>query len=72
MRFFFLFLFFRSLFAAAQTAENNKIEVTRNGIIYEVGASGCSACNVTRSGTTFTFATAISSGEVIKVKCPKQ
>ena len=52
--------------------ENTKILVTRNGMIYKVGASGCSGCNVTRATTTFTFARALSSGEVVTIKCPKQ
>lgn len=54
-------------------AENNKIEVTRGGIVHVVGAAGCgSACGCSRTGTTFTFGAAISAGEQLFVKVPKQ
>ncbi len=53
-------------------AENAKIWVYRNGVRYVVGASGCSGCNVTRSGATLTFARAITTGEVITFKHPLQ
>lgn len=52
--------------------ENTKIWVRRNGVEYVVGASGCTGCNVTRSGTTLTFARAIVAGEVITYKHPQQ
>ncbi len=53
-------------------AENAKLWVFRNGIRYLVGSSGCSGCNVTRSGATLTFTRAISTGEVITFKHPIQ
>lgn len=53
-------------------AENTKIRLTRNGILYEVGTTGCATCNVTRSGTTFTFGSALASGEIVKIIVPKQ
>lgn len=53
-------------------AENAKLWVYRNGVRYVVGASGCSGCNVTRTGSTLTFARSITSGEVITFKHPLQ
>lgn len=54
--------------------DNSKIFVYRNGLLHEVGASGCTTCNVVRSGNTFTVDTnsPFVAGEIIKVKRPKQ
>jgi len=52
--------------------ENSKIRLTRNGILYVVGAAGCGACNATRSGSVFTFARALVAGEIITVTTPQQ
>lgn len=53
-------------------SENAKIWVYRNGVRYAVGATGCSGCNVTRSGATLTFARALVSGETVTFKHPFQ
>ena len=53
-------------------SENTKLWVFRNNLLYVVGASGCSTCNVVRSGSTLTFARALASGETVTFKYPLQ
>lgn len=48
------------------------ILVTRNGLNYVVGTSGCSGCNVTLATATLTFPSNLSSGEQIVVRIAKQ
>jgi hypothetical protein len=76
-----LFVEATATFTAGQTtatmagtlpAENSKLWVYRNGVRHVVGASGCSGCNVTRSGGTLTFARVLATGEVVTFKYPLQ
>lgn len=76
-----LFVEATATFTAGQTtatmsgtlpSENAKLWVFRNGIRHVVGASGCSGCNVVRSGSTLTFASSLNSGEVVTFKYPFQ
>lgn len=48
------------------------IEVKKGGLEYEVGATGCTSCNVTLSGSTLTFPNALLSGEKITVRIATQ
>lgn len=45
-----------------------KILVTRNGVKYDLGTTGCTGCHVSVSGNTFTFSRNFVSGEEIIIK----